>query len=240
MSRAGKVPLGSFVASLDPATTHILGTVGFDFVILDGEHGPIDKIHALAHIRAAHAAGTIPLARVLENSAPLIQSFLDIGAQGLVVPHIDTADDAKRMVAAGQYGAGRGMCPICHAADYALEQWSEFVTTSNDNVLMIPLIESGRAMDNLAEIVATPGIEVVMFGPGDLSQDIGIDILADRPKVIELWNKFRTTVHAAGKLTLAPNGLGLEGSDILTEFADLVFLRNAAVEALKAHRSEQA
>jgi len=104
--RSRRRPLGSFITSLDPATTTIMGSAGFDFLVLDAEHGPIDKGAALAHVRAAQAVDTPVLARVIENSRPLIQSFMDVGVAGVVVPRIANAEAAVLAVRATRYGAG--------------------------------------------------------------------------------------------------------------------------------------
>ena len=85
------VPIGLFVMSTDAAVTGLCGVLGYDFVIIDREHGPNDTASTLGHIRAADANGTVPLVRVLENSAGAIQSTLDLGAHGVVVPKVSSA-----------------------------------------------------------------------------------------------------------------------------------------------------
>jgi 2-keto-3-deoxy-L-rhamnonate aldolase RhmA len=235
---AGETPIGTFVTSTDPATTTILGTVGFDFVIIDCEHGPLDKVQALQHVRAAEAAGTIPIARILQNSPFLIQSFLDIGVHGIVVPHVDTADDARAMVKASRYAAGgRGMCPMCHASSYSLEEWPEHVHQSNENVVMIPLLESRLAVQNVSDILAVEGVDMVMFGPGDLSQDMGLDLVRDKALLVEAWTHVRDSAHAVGKRVLVPHGFGFEGGDILVRDMDLMMLRSMAITILRDLRA---
>lgn len=237
----GGVPLGTFVTSQDPASTTILGSVGFDFVVIDCEHGPIDKVLALQHVRAAQAVGTIALARVLENAQPLIQSFLDIGVQGIIVPHVDDAEGARRMVRACRYmPGGRGMCPICHGAGYAMESWAEHKQHSNANVLAIPLLESRAAVENIVEIVSVEGVEIVKFGPGDLSQDMGLDLTRDTALLMDAWHHVRDTTRAAGKLTMVPGGFGFEGADIVMHDMDLIFLRQKAMEVVASHRRQTA
>lgn len=235
---SGRMPIGTFVTSTDPASSTILGSAGFDFLIIDCEHGPMDKVQALHHVRAAQAVGTIAIARVLENSAPLIQSFLDIGVQGIVVPHVDTAEDARRMAKAARYAAGgRGMCPICHASEYSLEGWVEHVQQSNDNILAIPLLESRLAVENIVEIIAVEGIDIVMFGPGDLSQDMRLDLVRDKARLMDAWFHVRDTVHAAGKMVMVPLGFGFEGADIVVKDMDLMMLRQTAINIIRDHHA---
>jgi len=235
--RSGRKPLGTFITSLDPATTTIMGSVGFDFLILDAEHGPIDLGAALSHVRAAQAVDTITLVRVIENSPKLIQSFMDVGAAGIVVPHVDTAQQAERALAATRYApGGRGMCPVCYAAHYSIDGWRDFVATSNRECLMIPMIETAQAVRNAAQIVAVPGVEIVLFGPGDLAQDLGLDLFTDMSKLQDSWLQVRDAVQTAGKLVMVPDGFSLEGADILFRDMDLLILRQAAKTIVAEHR----
>src|SRR6476620_403781 len=91
---AGEPVFGTFVMSPDPSMTTILGNLGYDFVTIDGEHSPLGPDKALEHVRAAEAAGIVPMARVLHNSPHLIQSYMDVGVRGIRVPHVDTAEQA--------------------------------------------------------------------------------------------------------------------------------------------------
>lgn len=241
MIRSGQRPVGTFITSLDPATTTIMGSVGFDFLILDAEHGPIDLGAALGHIRAAQAVDTPALVRVIENSPKLIQSFMDAGAAGVVVPHVNTAEAAQRALAATRYGpGGRGMCPVCHAAHYSTDNWREFVENSNRETIMVPMIETLEGVRNAAAIAAVPGIEIILFGPGDLAQDMGLDLFSAKEALQEAWLRVRDEIHAAGKLVMVPDGFGLDGADILFRDMDLLILRQAAKQILAdcraAHR----
>lgn len=234
----GSVPIGTFITSFDAATSVVMANAGFDFVLLDCEHGPMNHEAALNHIRACQAHGIIPLVRVLENRPQLIQSYLDLGAQGIVVPKVETAEDARRAAAAGQYQpGGRGMCSGCDAAAYSNANWSAHVTAANANTLIIPLIETREGVRNLTDIVATDGVDVVMFGPGDLSQDMGLDLFREQAAMQDIWNDFKAKVRGAGKKVMAPLGLGFDGVDIGVESMDLMMLGNAARQIVDAHRA---
>lgn len=116
----GRKPAGAFVMSSDPSTTLIYGAAGYDRVLLDREHGMIDIPAMVAHLRAAEAGGLVPIIRVLENNPALIQQALDAGAQGVMVPKVGSAEEARRAVAASRYRpGGRGMCPVVPATGFS-------------------------------------------------------------------------------------------------------------------------
>jgi 2-keto-3-deoxy-L-rhamnonate aldolase RhmA len=236
-AKSGQAPLGTFVTSLDPAVSVVLANSGFDFVLLDCEHGPMDRVSALNHVRAAALHGAVTMIRTLENSSQMIQSYFDIGAAAVIVPKVNDRQTAERVSRMSKYQpGGRGMCPGCDAARYSGEGWGDHVAISNENTMVIPLIETREGIDNLAEIAAVDGIDVVMFGPGDLSQDMGLNLFDDFDKLAEIWTNFQSTVRAAGKKVMAPFGLGFEGADIGTQDMDLMMLGNAARAIVRAHK----
>jgi 4-hydroxy-2-oxoheptanedioate aldolase len=234
------VPLGTFITSFDPAVSVVLATAGFDFVILDCEHGPMDRVLALNHVRAASLHGAVPVVRTLENSSQQIQSYFDIGAAAVMVPKIGDAETARRVAGAARYQAGgRGMCPGCDAARYSTEDWPEHVARSNAGNRVVPIIETRAGIENLAEIAAVDGIDVLMFGPGDLSQDMGLNIFTDHARLLTIWESFKVIVRDAGKLVMAPLGYGFEGADVAVQEMDLMMLRKAASDVVNAHREHE-
>ena len=242
MMARGETPLGIFVSSLDPASTEILADAGFDFVVLDGEHGRMGRIEVENHVRAAEARGIVPFVRILENSQTLIQSILDVGAQGIVVPHVDTAADARAAVAASLYSpAGRrGMCPACHAGGYHLKNWPEYSHAANENIMVIPIIESRKSVENIDEILAADGIDVIHFGPGDLSADMGIDFATELDQLMDAWRVVLAATRAAGKRVLVPHGFGFDGADMLIAEMELMLLHRAASQLVVEHKTSLA
>lgn len=243
--RKGNVPLGIFIASTDPSTTEIAADAGFDFAMIDAEHGPLDRLCVLGHVRAAEARGIIPLVRILESSNATIQSMLDVGARGVVVPKVENAEDAARIVSAARYApAGtRGMCPSCHDGRYTVDGFRDHMDQRNREVLVIPIIETMRGVENIAEIAAVDGMDIIHFGPGDLSADMGLDLATDLAMLQEPWLRVRDACHAAGKAVLVPDGMGFEGGDAFGLPMELMILRSAlgklAVEARGRFSFEQ-
>lgn len=238
MIKDDRLPVGAFVMSTDASTTALFGDIGYDFVIIDREHGPNDITSTLNHIRAAEANGIIPIVRVLENSPTLIQSTLDIGAHGIVVPKVGTADDARRAVLASQYTAGgRGMCQATEGARWAHDGWHAHKGSSNDNVVVIPLVETREGIENLEEIAAVDGVDFVFFGLADLSQDMGIDMYSDRDQLIRIWDESVVKARRAGVHLGAPLGYGFDDGDYGTVDGDLMMLRTIAQSALTPLRA---
>ncbi|WP_167613023.1 HpcH/HpaI aldolase family protein [Cedecea colo] len=195
----GHRPVGIFVGSIDPAMTEVAAAAGMDFVAVDEEHATNDLQSISNHIRAAEATGIFALVRVRKNDDATLQSFLDIGASGFLVPHIDTAGDAERAVRATHFApvGSRGMCPNARASLFNWRDQGAHAGTINDGAIVIPIIESPKAVENIAEIVAVDGIDMVLFGPGDLSSEMGVPV--DHPSVFEAQAKVEKAVRDAGK-----------------------------------------
>lgn len=238
--KSGPAPIGTFVSSTDAQTTDIMAAAGFDFVIIDREHGPHDNATALSHIRAAESRNIIPLIRVLENSKTMIQAALDLGAHGVIVPKIETAEQARSAVSAGLYAPRgfRGMCNACYAANYcSAEDWKAHQACSDENVVVIPIIETKAGVENIEEIVAVDGIDLVYFGPGDLSNDMGIDLHREPEKLAEAWKKVCQAVRARGKYVIGVGFAIFHDADIYVGTADLMMLLNAAKQHVASTRA---
>lgn len=239
--QGGRRPTGAFVMSTDPNTTTIYGAAGYDWVLIDREHGIMDEHAMRAHILAAEASGIVPIVRVLENRAALIQQTLDAGAQGVLVPKIGSAEEAKRAVASTKYQpGGRGMCSVVAPAGFSGSGWSDYAEDLNSNTILIPLIETKSGVDNINEICAVEGVDYIFFGLGDLSQDIGIDMVADGDQLVELWERAANIAHTHGVRIGAPLGYGFDDlADFGSLDSDLSTLRTAADRALAEYRSIQ-
>ncbi|RLC38980.1 MAG: aldolase [Candidatus Nealsonbacteria bacterium] len=183
----GKAVFGPFLKFTDPAVVEIMGFAGFDFVIIDEEHGPISIENAQNMIRAAESVNIAPVIRVSNNDEALILRALDIGAQGIEIPHINSRYDAERAVKSVKYSpqGERGVCRYVRAANYSSMDKFKYFKCANEETMIIAHIEGVEGINNLNEILSVPGIDVIFIGPYDLSQSLGIPGEVNHPLVTE-------------------------------------------------------
>lgn len=192
--------LGMFAKTMDPFFIEIAGKAGFDFVILDCEHGPNSPRETLPLIMAARSGGAAPIVRVGTNSAIEIQRMLDLGIAGIQVPQINTEADARSLIASSKFHplGMRGMCRNVRAADYSLMEKSAYFAEQNET-LVIAHIEGTEGVRNLPSLLAVDGIDVYFIGPNDLSQSVGHPGEVDHPLVQEAIMDVISQCRARGK-----------------------------------------
>jgi 2-keto-3-deoxy-L-rhamnonate aldolase RhmA len=173
MLAEGDIPLGMQMYTHDSDLVEIVGYTGFDFVMLDMEHNRTNPETMVHLIRAAEVSGLTRLVRVGANDAFLIRSAVESGAQGIVVPHVKTAEEARAAIAASHYPPeGKcGICPAIRASGYSQANWEEYMAASNRQIMCIPLLEDVEAIDNAEEIIAAlrPGRDAVGVGGADIT-----------------------------------------------------------------------
>jgi 4-hydroxy-2-oxoheptanedioate aldolase len=178
--------LGPFSKTSDPAFIEIMGYAGWDFVIIDLEHGPnsVETVQNL--IRAAQVANIFPIVRVKENTPPVIKEVLDIGAGGIHVPQIINVEAAKEVMELAKFApAGmRGVDRFSRAADYSAMDKFRYFKEANEAVIILGL-EGKEAIEKVDEIISVEGIDVIFAGPYDISQSLGITGQFDHPRVAE-------------------------------------------------------
>lgn len=199
--RKGQTVFGPFCKLQDPAIVEIAALSGFDFVIIDMEHGPYSIESVQNMVRAAEARGITPVVRVTENSETLILRTLDIGVKCIQVPQICTKADADKLVKALKfYPKGeRGMCRYVRAAEYTNIGSQNHFGKANDSVISIIHIEGMEGINNLSEIVKVDGIDVIFLGPYDLSQSCGVPGEVDHPKVVKAMKEAVEVAQKYGK-----------------------------------------
>lgn len=188
---------GVFSKTKDPAFIEIMGYAGFDFVIIDLEHGPNTIQAAQDLVRAAELTGLAPIIRVKDDFPPLIGEALDIGAWGIEVPQINSRKNAQELIQVAKFApmGMRGVCRFVRAAEYTNTDKKEYLKKSNESIVIIHL-EGQDAINNLEEILKVPGIDVVFIGPYDLSQSMGIPGEVDHPDLVK---KVREVVEICKK-----------------------------------------
>ena len=158
---------------------------GYDYVILDTEHGPTDIENQQNNIRACELRGILPIVRVPYIDDNVIGKALDIGAMGIQISQIRCAEDVKKVIKYAKfYPEGeRGVCRFVRAADYSSLNRNAFFKKENEKIIIIQL-EGKEAIDNLDEILEVDGYDIIFIGPYDLSQSLGVPGQISHPKVL--------------------------------------------------------
>lgn len=182
-----KLSIGPFSKSCDPVIIECIGLAGFDFVIIDLEHGPNSIETAQNLVRAATLHQITPIIRVNNNNESIISKALDIGAQGVQVPQINNVQSARDVINAARFSplGNRGICRYVRAAEYSKKNKYDYFEESNKNTLIIIQIEGKKGLENIDSILQVDGIDIVFIGPYDLSQSMGVPGQTNHPKVIE-------------------------------------------------------
>jgi len=196
---SGEAVLGTFVFLNDPAVVEIAAIAGLDFVIVDAEHSAHDAASTEAMIRAADARGITPLVRVSELNEKEILRALESGAHGIVIPQIESGEQAARAVAAMRYPpyGTRSSCRQTRASEYG--RWAaDFATHADEadrELLIVALIETEAGLENLSEILDA-GIEVAFLGRSDLSSSMGLRGDLTHPRIEPVAKQFVADVGA--------------------------------------------
>lgn len=172
-ARSAPVPLGTFLMSGSPAVSEAMGFCGFDFVIVDMEHVPVE-VADLAHLlRAVGVTPTHPVVRIAWNDRVLIKRVLDAGAQTVMVPFVQNVDEAAAAIASVRYPphGARGAAAIHRASRFGAA--ADYFAQANDEVCLVVQLETPEAVGRLKEIAGVPGVDAVFVGPGDLSAAMG-------------------------------------------------------------------
>jgi 4-hydroxy-2-oxoheptanedioate aldolase len=237
--RAGKPSFGYWVTSGSPIIAEAAAHLGYDFLLLDRQHGHWGFDATVQAMQAIGPTDTMPVARVLRNDPALINQVLDIGALGVIVPLVNSADEAQRAVEAANYppagirSAG-GSRLLLYGSDY--------MQTANDETFVAVMLETRQAVDRAEEILSVPGVDVGFIGPSDLAFSLGVTAFASEEHEAAL-QKVLQAANNAGKpvgMPLQTPELCLEraaqGFRFLTCGSDMSSLLGDAMARLKALR----
>lgn len=193
--RAGETLLGSIIALPCAEVAELFSRAGFDWLLIDTEHAPLDALVAQSLLQAARCPC---LVRVQAGEEAVIKKALDIGAAGVVVPQVNSAADAERIVGYCKYPprGSRGV-GIVRAQGYGLD-FQEYVAGANDHVIVMLQIEHIAAVNNIESIVRVPGVDALMIGPYDLSGSMGLLGQVNHPEVEQAMETVRRACAAAG------------------------------------------
>jgi 4-hydroxy-2-oxoheptanedioate aldolase len=197
----GDPVLGVFVAFPSPDVVEMCGYLGFDFVILDAEHGPMNVESAAHLLRAAECAGYVPIVNVPSHSPQTIGRYLDIGAMGIQVPQVNDRAEAEAIVTAVKYHplGQRGMARP-RAGQYGLTgEVQAYMEQANKETMVIASIENIEGVKHLPQIVGAAGIDIFFIGAQDLSQSMGIPGETGTPLLKSAVDTIVTQVRNAGR-----------------------------------------
>ncbi|HZD65913.1 MAG TPA: aldolase/citrate lyase family protein [Acidimicrobiales bacterium] len=168
---AGTSAIGLWATSRDSLVAEALASVGPDYVCVDLQHGASDLGNLVEMLQAVRSGGSVPVVRVPENSQTMITKALDAGALGIIVPLVESGEEARRAVAACRYPprGHRSMGPFRASLAAAVEGMTDL-----EAVACVLMIETRRGLDNVEEIAATEGVDALYVGPADLSLALGL------------------------------------------------------------------
>lgn len=194
-----KGALGPFMIATDPAMIESAGYAGYDFVLLDMEHGTTTFQQLPNLIRAANIAGVCPIVRVPRGSDIWIDQALDVGAGGVMIPQIDNAAQAAAAISAAKFSpvGTRGTCRFVRSAGFGAVPGSEYFSKAQETAVILQA-EGKKAVDNLDEILDVSGIDVLFIGPYDLSSALGHVGEINHPEVIACIKEIIVKATAKG------------------------------------------
>lgn len=227
-----------------PHVVEVLGLSGFDFVIIDQEHGLGDAMSLSQQLHAMSAAAASPIVRVPWNDHVYLKRVLDVGVEGVMIPSIETGEEAAAAVAACRYplnGRRGTSASSARASNYGMVP--DYVKTCAENLLIVGQIESVKGVDNIDAILAVEGIDVIFVGPFDLSASVGQMGNIKHPDVAKRIQLVEQRCRANGRAlgTVPHPGLSWkdmfdQGYQFVTGGSDVAKLRDSSLADVRAFR----
>jgi 2-keto-3-deoxy-L-rhamnonate aldolase RhmA len=240
-----QAPLGTLVMSASPLVAEAIGWAGFDWGVLDMEHTPLDQMDLVHMLQAVGNTRMVPVVRVPWNDSVTVKRVLDAGAQTLLFPFVQSAQEAAQAVAATRYPPEgvRGLASISRGSRFGT--LADYPRQANKSMGVLVALETPQALQQLEAIAAVPGVDALFFGPGDLSAAMGLPGQPNHARVMAALADAAKRCKAAGKpcgaLGATPEALAqyrAMGYDFIALASDLGLLMNAAQGAVKALRMQ--
>jgi 2-keto-3-deoxy-L-rhamnonate aldolase RhmA len=243
-NRKNKTPVGTWLMSASPLVAEAIGCAGFDWAVVDMEHSPLDLMGMVHLLQAVGNTHMVPIVRVPWNDAVMVKRVLDAGANTLLFPFIQNAEEARRAVAATRYPPDgvRGMAGMGRASRFGTT--ANYFTTANASICTVLQLETTVAIANLESIAAVPGVDALFVGPADLSGTMGFVGQLDHPEVLAQMASAAQRANALGMPIGSVGGTPETvasyrkmGYDYVAVASDLGLLMRAATGAAQALRS---
>jgi len=239
----GEAVVGTWINLSGPPVIEIIGRSGFDFLLIDGEHSPFNETDLRDALIACDNTPAETLVRVRANEEPRIKLALDLGANAVMVPMVNTVDDARRAVKAAKFPmlGGRGIGPW-RASDY-YRDFDNYMATANEATALIIQIEHRDAVEAIDDIIAVEGIDAIFVGPADLSASLGHGTNTGNADTVSAIERVAKACTARGMPMgidcLSPEHIthwGALGFRIFIFGADFIFLDEGARDAVATAR----
>ncbi len=244
---AGHTPVGTWIMSASPIVAEAIGLAGFDWAVIDMEHSPLGIADVLHLLQAVAGTPMAPVLRVPWNDTVTIKRVLDAGATTLLVPFVQSAEEARRAVAATRYPPQgiRGMAGMSRGSRFGTTP--DYLTTANAGMCVILQLETPQAVGQLEAIAAVEGVDAIFLGPADLSAAMGHVGQLTHPAVMAVLADAVQRCHALAKPVGIVGGTAemvaeyrALGFDFLAVASDLGLLMKAAQAASAALRAQGA
>lgn len=240
--KQGQKVLGTFTLLESTAAIECLGYTGLDFVVIDLEHCPVGTQSAAHYIAAAQLAGLTSFVRVNEISRSPVLKMLDAGAQGIIVPCVETVEQVKQLIQYAKYMplGQRGFCPTRDGgwgfAEHANTSMTQYMQTCNRETLLLPQCETLGCLEHIEEIVALDGVDGILIGPFDLSIAMNKPAQFTDPQVKQAICRILSACKAAGKLSIIFAGDAQSAKNYFTEGFDSVAIGLDTIVYINAYR----
>jgi 2-keto-3-deoxy-L-rhamnonate aldolase RhmA len=241
-------PLGTWISSASPIVAEAVGQAGFEWGVLDMEHAPLDPMGVLHLLQALASTKMVPVVRVPWNDTVTVKRVLDAGAQTVLFPFVQSADEARRAVAATRYPPDgiRGMAGMSRASKFGTTP--NYLKTANHSQGVIVQLETPHAANLVEEIAGVPGVDAIFLGPADLSASMGYPGQLTHPDVMKLMGQTVQRCKAMGVPVGTVGGtpdtvtqyraMGFEYVAIASDMGLLMRGAQAAVTALRTADKE--
>lgn len=240
----GSPVIGTFVGLQSANVAELMGHSGFDFVVIETEHNALDSAEIEHVLMAVGNTEAIPIVRIPSSDKVFIQKALDIGAMGIVVPSVKSAEEARNIVSATRFPplGTRSWGPL-RASKYTFDN-EDYFNNANDNILVVLIVETVDAVNNLEQIADVPGIDVLFLGPWDMCLSLGLDPLYQPHdeigevlhKMIQVSKERDTSAGAGASSTGDIAGRIDQGVTFISYGPDYALLSAAAQDGVKAFR----